>query len=112
MTEEAKQEKKANLVYAALLLHSAGKAITEESINKIVGACDIKIDEAQVKALVAALQGVNIEDAIKSAVAMPAAAAPASGATPGATTAEEKEDDEDKEKKAEEAAEGLGSLFG
>jgi large subunit ribosomal protein L12 len=98
-----------NLVYGALLLHSAGKQINEENVKKIAEATGEKVEEAQVKALVVALEGVNIEDVISKAampVAAPAAAAPAA-------TAEKKEEKpEEKEKKAEEAAEGLGALFG
>ncbi len=96
-----------NLVYGALLLHSAGKEINEESIKKIAEATGEKVEESQVKALIAALDGVNIEDVISKAampVAVPAAA----------PAAEEKKEEkpEEKEKKAEEAAEGLGALFG
>jgi large subunit ribosomal protein L12 len=72
-----------NLVYGALLLHSAGKQINEENVKKIAEATGEKVEEAQVKALVVALEGVNIEDVISKAampVAAPAAAAPAATA--------------------------------
>ncbi len=105
------EEKKPNLVYAALLLHSSGKEITESAVIKIVRSCDLSIDDVQVKALVAALEGVNIDEAISKAVAMPSAGAPAAAGAP-AEAAKEEESAEDKGKKAEEAAEGLGSLFG
>jgi large subunit ribosomal protein L12 len=97
-----------NLVYGALLLHSAGKEINEESVKKIAEATGEKVEESQVKALIAALDGVNIEDVISKA-AMPVAA-PAAAAAPAEEKKEEKP--EEKEKKAEEAAEGLGALFG
>ncbi len=98
-----------NLVYGALLLHSAGKPVTEDSIKKVAEATGEHVDGALVKALVAALEGVNIDD-IKSKAAMPVAVA----ATPVMQQAEKKEEvsEEEKEKKAEEAAEGLGALFG
>ena len=53
------------LVYAALLLHSIGKPVDEASVKKIVTAAGGKTEEAQIKALVANLKDVNIEDAIK-----------------------------------------------
>ncbi len=98
-------------VYAALLLHSAGKKIDEAGIKKVLEAAGAKADAARVKALVASLEGVDIEEAIKqtvtAAAAAPAQAAPAEGA-------EEKKEEKKKEeeKKPEEAAEGLSSLFG
>lgn len=94
-------------VYAALLLHKAGKEINESSLKTVLEAAGVKADDGQAKALVAALDGVNIEDAIKNAA--PVAAAPTA-----APAAEEKPKKEEKkeEKKPEEAAAGLGSLFG
>jgi len=59
-------------VYGALLLHSAEKPITEENLAKVVTAAGIKVEEVQVKALVAALSEVNISDALKSAMTMTA----------------------------------------
>ena len=100
-----------NLIYGALLLHSAGKPVDETGIKKIAEATGEKIEDAQVKALVAALEGVNIDETISKAAMPVAAAAPV--AAPAAE-AEKKEEvsEEQKEKKAEEAAEGLGALFG
>lgn len=98
-----------NLVYAALLLHSAGKPVNEANIETVAKATGDHPDHALVKALVTALEGVNIQDAIsKAAMPVAVAAAPAAGAAPAT---EEKKAEEDK-KKAEEAVEGLGSLFG
>ena len=108
---EAAKEKKTNLVYAALLLNSAGKKVDEEGVKKLVTALGEKVDDAQVKALVAALEGVNIDDVVSKA-AMPVAAAPATIGTAPATEKKEEASEEEKEKKAEEAAEGLGALFG
>ena len=97
-----------NYVYGFLLLHSAGKGVTEESVLKVVEATGEKADPAQIKALVASLNGVNINEAVKQAVM---AAAPASAAAaPAAEKKEEKKEDEGK--KAEEAAAGLSGLFG
>ncbi len=102
-------------VYAAMLLHKAGKQIDEENVTKVLQSVGIQADSARVKALVAALSEVNIDEAIKSAPSfMPAAAAPVAAATPPAPAAEQKPKVEEKkeEKKEEEALEGLGSLFG
>ena len=103
-------------IYSAMLLHSAGKKITDESVKKVLTAAGVKADEARIKALTASLEGVNIDEAIKNAalpVAAPAAAAPAGGASEG--KGEEKKEEKKKEKPEvteEEAAAGLGALFG
>jgi len=97
-------------VYAAVLLHKAGKDIKEDSVKKVLEAAGVTVDDAKVKSLVAALDGVNIEEAIKSVVAAPVAAAPAASSD---KPAEAKKDDKKEEKKEESnAAAGLGALFG
>jgi large subunit ribosomal protein L12 len=101
-------------VYAALLLHSAGKDVNEDGIKKVVEASGVAADEIRIKALVAALEGVDIATVLSQAAAVPvAAAAAAPAATPaakGAAKAEEPE--EDKEAAEESGVEGLGALFG
>jgi large subunit ribosomal protein L12 len=102
-------------VYAALLLHRLKQNITEDSIKNVVKAAGVTPDDVRVKALVAALGEVNIEEALKAApVAAAAAAAPAAGggAAAGAGEAPAKEEEKKEEKKEEEALEGLSSLFG
>jgi large subunit ribosomal protein L12 len=104
-------------VYAAMLLHKAGKEINEENLTQVLKAAGINADAARVKALVASLAEVNIEEAIKSAPTMMAApaTAPAAVAAPAAEAKpkEEKKKKEEEEKAKEEAAlEGLGALFG
>jgi len=96
-------------VYAALLLHSAGGQVTEDSVKKVLTAAGVKAEEPRVKALVAALSEIKIDDALKAAQAMQVAAAPAAAATEAKK--EEKTPDDDK-KKSEEALAGLGALFG
>lgn len=91
-------------VYSALLLHSTKQPITEDSVKKVLQSAGAAPDEAKVKALIASLEGVNIDEAIKQAVV--AAAAPAAGET------KKEEKKEDNSKKAEEAAAGLSALFG
>ena len=101
-------------VYAALLLHKLQKDVNEENITSVVKASGADVNEAQVKALVAALADVNIEEAIKAApVAVAAAAAPAAAAEGGdAPAAKAKEEKKDDGKSEEQAMEGLSSLFG
>ena len=100
-------------VYAALLLHKLEKEVNEANIGSVVKASGAEVNEAQVKALVAALADVNIDDAVKAApVAVAAAAAPAADA-PAAGGEAKKEEKPKEEGKTEEAAmEGLSSLFG
>lgn len=100
-------------IYSALLLHKAGQDVTEDNVKKVLTAAGVSPDDGRVKALIAALDGVDIEDAIANAapVAAPAAAAPAAEAGEAAEETEE-ESEEDKEKEEEAAAAGLGSLFG
>jgi len=103
-------------VYAAMLLHKAGKPIDEKNLTEVLNAAGIDADPVRVKALVASLAEVNIEEAIKSSpTMMPMAIAPAASTAPttAAKPPEEKKKKEEEEKKKEEAAlEGLGALFG
>ena len=62
-------------VYAALLLHSAGKDVTEDGIKKVVEASGVAVDDVRAKALVAALEGVDIAKVLAQAAVMPVAAA-------------------------------------
>ena len=100
-----------HLIYGALLLHSAGKPVNEDNVKKIAQAVGDNVEDAQVKALVAALEGVNIGDVISKA-AMPVAAAPVAAAAPATEAKKEEVSEEQQEKKAEEAAAGLSALFG
>ncbi len=104
-------------IYTAMLLHSAGKDISEDNVKKVLTAAGVKADDARIKALTASLEGVNIEEAIKSA-SVPVAAAAAAPASAGEAPAEEKKEEEKKKKEKEEpevseeeAAAGLGALF-
>ena len=101
-------------VYAAMLLHKAGQKIDEASLKKVLEAASVKVDDSRIKALVATLEGVDIEKAIESA-AVPVASAPQPVVSEDAGTKEEKKEEkkpEEKKKSDEEAAAGLGSLFG
>ncbi len=99
-------------VYSAMVLHAAGKEISEDGITKVLKAAGVEPDAARVKALTASLDGVDIEEAIATAVAAPAAAAPAGAAPAGEPAKEEKKEEKKEEVNEEEAAAGLGALFG
>lgn len=95
-------------VYCAMLLFKAGKKVDEASIKKVLEAAGITPDETRIKALVAALEGVDIEKAIQEA-AVPVAAPVAAVAGPAAKKEEKKKEEKPSE---EQAAAGLGALFG
>ncbi|ERR1035437_3099043 len=102
-------------IYASLLLHNAGKAITEETITAVLKAAGIEVNEARVKALVAALEGVNIEEAIsKTAFAAPATVSPTAAAPAVNVVAAEGpiEEEEEEDHAEEDGMAGLGALFG
>ncbi len=102
-------------VYAALMLHKLQKEVTEENVTSVVKATGVEVNEAQVKALVASLADVNIEEAIKAAPVAVAAAPAAAAADAPAKGGDEKKEakaEPPSEKQEEQAMEGLSSLFG
>lgn len=101
-------------IYAAMILHKAGKEINEANLTQVLTAAGINADTVRVKALVASLAEVKIDEAIKSATTMMAApaAAPAAPAAEAKPKEEKKEKKEDEKQKEEAALEGLGALFG
>ncbi len=113
-------------LYAALTLHNAGQEVTEDNVTGVLEAAGVDVDDSRVKALVAALEDVDIDEAVEQAAAAPAAAAGGGGgaaaaadaggeAEEGADEADEEEaeaEEEDDEEAEEDAAEGLGELFG
>ncbi|MEM0129229.1 MAG: 50S ribosomal protein P1 [Thermoplasmata archaeon] len=103
-------------VYGALLLNAAGKPIDEKGLTSVLTAAGITPDAAQVKALIASLEGVNLAEVLAKSETMAVAPAPAAPAAPAEKGGKaEKKDEEKKEEKGvseEEAAEGLSALFG
>ncbi|MGC9554801.1 MAG: 50S ribosomal protein P1 [Thermoplasmatota archaeon] len=100
-------------VYGAMLLHSAGKEISEDNLKKVLDAAGIDVDDARVKVLTSSLADVSIDEVIAQASVAPAAAP----AAPAAAAAKEEEKEEEAEEKEEEVSEeeveeGLGALFG
>ena len=99
-------------IYSALVLHAAGKQVSEDAVAAILKSAGVEPDAARIKALTASLEGVNIDEAIASAMV---AAAPAAAAAPAPAAAEAPAKEEPKEEEAvseEEAAAGLSALFG
>jgi large subunit ribosomal protein L12 len=105
-------------IYAALLLHNAGKDVTEDAITTILQSAGIDVNVARVKALVASLEGIDIQKAIEKAAfaAAPVAVAPPAAAATAEVSVEEAAEEAAAEKEEEEAEEsgmeGLGALFG
>ena len=98
-------------VYTAMLLHKAGQKVDEANIKKVLDAAGVKSNDARIKALVASLEGVNIDDAIAKA-AIPIAAAASAPAGDSHKKEDTKKKVEEEKKSEEQAAAGLGALFG
>jgi len=113
-------------VYAALILHETDEEINEDNLTGVLEAAGVDVEQSRVKALVAALEDVDVEEAIETAAAVPAAGGSAAGGSADeADEAEEADADADEADEAEEAdaeeadedddedgGEGLGELFG
>jgi len=106
-------------VYAALVLHATGKEVTEEGVTNVLNAAGATVNDARTKALIAALEGINVDDAISKAAFVgapateaPAAPAPAEKKKEEAKAEEKKEEEKGKEEEEETGMEGLGALFG
>jgi len=98
-------------MYAAMLLHSAGKEISEDAVTNTLTAAGVSADSSRVKALVAALADVDIEEALKAPV-FTAGAAPAAAPAAAEEEAAPEEEAKEEEKEEEEDLQGLGALFG
>src|SRR3972149_6481690 len=98
-------------VYGALVLHAAGKPVTEDNLKKVLTAAGVKVDDTRVKALTASLEGVDIAKPSEAALPLPAAA-PA-GPAPANPEIEKKEKNEESLMASVGAAAPLlGALFG
>ncbi len=95
-------------LHAVLLLHGAGKEVSESGIVSVLKSAGVEADAAKAKVLSEAVKGVNFEDLLKNATVV---AAPAAAPAAGEAKKEEKKE-EDQGKKEEQAAEGLANLFG
>jgi len=111
-------------VYAALILNESGAEINEQNLTDVLEAAGVSVEQSRVKALVAALEDVDIDEAVDEAAAVPAGGAATGGAAAGDAAATEEDDDEEVEEEETtedeeedddddgDAGEGLGELFG
>ena len=115
-------------VYAALILHETDEEINEDNLTDVLEAAGIDVEESRAKALVAALEDVDVEEAIDTAAAVPAGGAGGGGAAGGAAEEVDEADEAEEAEEADEAdeaeeadesdddggdgGEGLGELFG
>jgi large subunit ribosomal protein L12 len=109
-------------VYAALILNESGAEINEKNLTNVLDGAGVDVEESRVKALVAALEDVDIDEAVEDAAAVPATTGGSGGAAPatddgGDDEAEEEEEaadegGDDDEDEGGDAGEGLGELFG
>ncbi|ESS08962.1 MAG: LSU ribosomal protein L12AE, partial [uncultured archaeon A07HN63] len=96
-------------VYAALTLNEADAELTEDNITDVLDAAGVDVEESRVKALVAALEDVDIEEAIETAAAAPAAGgASAGGASADAGGADAGGDADEADNESDEAADEGG----
>jgi len=84
--------------------------VTEENVKKVVTAAGSQVEEAQVKALVAALSEVNIDEALK--VSQRNGGTRTSAAAPAEAKKEDKKPAEEEKKKEEESPSRTRALFG
>ena len=96
-------------IYAALLLHKAGKKVTEDAVDKVLKAAGAKVDSSDITKLIAGLKEADIDEIISSAAAAPVMATTVSSAPAVAEVKEEKKSKEEEEE--EEEPTGIGSLF-
>ncbi|AFO58276.1 50S ribosomal protein P1 [Natrinema sp. J7-2] len=112
-------------VYAALILNESDEEINEDNLTNVLDAAGVDVEESRVKALVAALEDVDIDEAVSEAAAVPAGGAAAGGAAGGEAAADEGGEEEEAEETSdvpdttdddddddEADGEGLGELFG
>ncbi|WP_135826713.1 50S ribosomal protein P1 [Halorussus ruber] len=111
-------------VYAALILNESGEEINEDNLTNVLDAAGVDVEESRVKALVAALEDVDIDEAVEQAAAVPAGGAAAGGAAAeggaeeeaaeeeGGEEEEEAADEGDDDEDEDASGEGLGELFG
>jgi len=86
--------------------------VSDDAVAAVLKSSGVEPDAARIKALTASLEGVNIDEAIASAMvaAAPVAAAAAPAAAPAAPAKEEPKEEEHVSE--DEAAAGLSALFG
>src|SRR5687767_15942795 len=99
-------------VYAALLLHKLNKDITEDNVKNVIKATGASPDEVKVKALVAVLSEVNIEESLKATPMVMAVYSTAAADAGAALATDVKKVEKNDEKMEEVSVEGLSYMFG
>ena len=111
-------------VYAALILNESDTEINEENLTGVLEAAGVDVEESRVKALIAALEDVDIDEAVDQAAAVPATGGAATTDAEPADDGDDDEaeeveesaddggDDDDDDDDDEASGEGLGELFG
>ncbi|PSP70182.1 50S ribosomal protein P1 [Halobacteriales archaeon QH_8_67_27] len=94
-------------VYAALILNETDAEINEENLTDVLEAAGVDVEESRVKALVAALEDVDIDDAVEQAAAVPATTGGAAGGA-GDEVEPATEDDDEEEAEADDGGDGDG----
>ena len=106
-------------VYAALILNESGAEINEDNLTDVLDAAGVDVEESRVKAHVAALEDVDIDEAVEQAAAVPATTGGAAGGdvetdddgddTDDAADADDGADDDDD---GGDAGDAMGAMFG
>jgi large subunit ribosomal protein L12 len=99
-------------LHAVLLLHGAGKEISEKGIVDVLKAAGAEHDAAKAKVLAEAVKGANFEELLKNATVVATAPVAAAAGPAGGAESKKEKPVEDEGKKEEQAAAGLSSLFG
>lgn len=107
-------------IYAAMTLHEAGRDISESNLTSMLDVVGAEVNESRVKALVAALEDVDIEEALETAVTAPVVSPTSSDPSVEDEPEEESvaEDSEDEPTPPasdgldDSSSDGLGALFG
>lgn len=99
-------------IYAALTIHKSGGKVDESTVKNVLTAAGTTPDDAKIKALVASLEGVNIDEAIEKTAVAPVAVAPVAAQATGGEAKEAKEEKKEEKKEEQASAAGLGALFG
>jgi sodium-dependent dicarboxylate transporter 2/3/5 len=91
-------------------MNETGEEINEYNLTDVLEAAGVDVEESRVKALVAALEDVDIEEAVEQSAAVPAAGGAAAGGA--APSGEADADADEAEAEAEgEASGGVGGFF-
>ena len=99
--------------YASLILSDDGKAVSEDTLKKILGASSNKVNAEFVKLFAKSMEGQDVKEILKVMTAAPVAA-PAAAAPAAKKTEEKKKPKEEKKEEENEEVnmEGMGGMFG